>query len=423
MAPGTLTIMPEVPGAIEARQTCPPCRRRRGPAVVRIGLFVVGWLIVAVLGLIALLRLLAWDSLEPLIVLDALSLIVYLPAWVVAVGALIARRWWLAAAAVVVVAAQLTFVAPGLLAAAPVPEWTRHAPVVRVFDANIDKSLRFEAGYVQAVEQYRPDVVTLEEFTPPAQQAMAASGVLARFPYRCSAPAYGATGFLIASRLRLTGCRVRTVWWDGQWTPYMVEATLSSPGGPVALRLVHTLAPFPAYWREWSAALAAVGRSVRASGDSRMLMVGDFNATWGNSGFVALLHDGLTDGAAARGKATDMTWPNGAVIPPFVRIDHVLTGARLAATRAGVLRERLAGLLPLVSGEEAARPAAPAGSPPGDCLAVLDAVTRGLRRFPGMAGLAAHEAAAHLSAALWLAPPVPSVRFNTSLPAVAAIAV
>ena len=113
----------------------------------------------------------------------------------------------------------------------------------------------------------------------------------------------------------------------------MVQATLWSPGGPVALRVVHTLAPLPAYWREWSAALAAVGRSVGASSDSRMLMVGDFNATWGNSGFVALLHDGLTDGAAARGQATDMTWPNGAVVPPFARIDHVLTGARLAVTQ------------------------------------------------------------------------------------------
>ena len=94
-----------------------------------------------------------------------------------------------------------------------------------------------------------------------------------------------------------------------------------------------------------------------------------------------------------------------------------------SASRAGVLRERLAGLLPQVSGEEAARPAAPSGSPPGDCLAVLDAVTRGLRRFPGMAGLAACEAAAHLSAALWLAPGVPSLRFNTSLLPVAVKAV
>jgi len=307
---------------------------------MRVGLLVVGWLIVAVLGLVALLRLVAWDSVEPLIVLDALNLIVYLPAWVVAVGALIARRWWLAAAAAVIVAAQLAFAVPELLAAAPVPTWARHAPVVRVFDANIDKSLHFEAGYVRAIEQARPDLISLEEFTPAALQDMAASGVLASYPYRCSAPAYGATGFLVASRLRLTGCQVQSLtgcqvppwFWDDRCAPYMVEATLWSPGGPVALRVVHTLAPLPSYWREWSAALAAVGQSVRSSGDSRMLMVGDFNATWGNSGFAALLHDGLTDGAAARGKATGMTWPNGAVVPPFVRIDHVLTGARLAVT-------------------------------------------------------------------------------------------
>ena len=170
--------MPDVAGAIKAGEDCPP-RRRRGPAVVRGGLLVAGWLIVAVLGLVALLRLVAPDSAEPLIVLDALTLIVYLPAWVVAAGALIARRWWLAAAAVVIVAAQLAFAAPELLAAAPLPAWARHAPAVRVFDANIDKSLRFQVGYLRAIEQDRPDLITLEELTPPALQAMAASGVLA----------------------------------------------------------------------------------------------------------------------------------------------------------------------------------------------------------------------------------------------------
>ena len=186
---------------------------------------------------------------------------------------------------------------------------------------------------MRAIEQDRPDLVTLEEFTPPALQSMVASGVLASFPYRCVAPTLGATGFLIASRLRLTGCQVRTVALER----YNGCRTWSRPPcGRQAGRLpCASCIPwrrFPAYWREWSAALAAVGRSVRAGGASNMLMVGDFNATWGNSGFVALLHDGLTDGAAARGKATDMTWPNGAVVPPFVRIDHVLTGARLAVT-------------------------------------------------------------------------------------------
>ena len=328
--------MPKATQTVEAGEGYPP-RPNRARAVVQVGLLVMGWLIVAALGLVALLRLVAWDSLQPLIVLDALTQVVYLPAWVVAVGALIMRRWWLALAAVIILAAQLAFVAPELLAAAPVPAWTRHGPVVRVFDANIDKSYHFEAGYVRAIEQDRPDLITLEEFTPPALHSMAASGVLASFPYQCVAPTYGATGFLVASRLRMTACRVRTVTFEGQWTPYMVEATLWSPGGPVALRVVHTLAPFPAYWREWSAVLAAVGRSVRASGDSRLLMVGDFNATWGNRGFAALLHDGLTDGAAARGEAVGMTWPNGAVVPPFVRIDHVLTGARLAVTQIAAM--------------------------------------------------------------------------------------
>jgi endonuclease/exonuclease/phosphatase (EEP) superfamily protein YafD len=61
-------------------------------------------------------------------------------------------------------------------------------------------------------------------------------------------------------------------------------------------------------------------------------MIGDFNATWGNAGFAALVDRGLTDAAAARGDAVDMTWPNGAVVPTFVRIDHILTGSQLAVT-------------------------------------------------------------------------------------------
>jgi endonuclease/exonuclease/phosphatase family metal-dependent hydrolase len=322
--------MPTIARVVEGGEAHPP--HRRWPAVVRAGLLVVGWLIVAILGLVAFLRLVAWDSVQPLIVLDALTLVIYLPAWIVAAGALIARRWWLTAAAVVVIAAQVAFAAPELSAASSVPTWAERAPAVRVFDANVDKSLRFQTGYARIIERDRPDLITLEEFTPPAMRSMAASGLLADFPYRCAAPAYGATGFLIASRMRLTGCQVRSVLWEGQWAPYMVEATWWSPGGPVALRLVHTLAPLPVSWREWAAALAAIDQSLHASGTSGMLMIGDFNSTWNNHGFAALLHDGLTDAAAARGKAIDMTWPNGALIPSFVRIDHLLTGAHLAAT-------------------------------------------------------------------------------------------
>ena len=324
--------MPQAPGAVEGREACLPRRRARKRTVIGVVLLAVGWLIVAVLALGALLRLVAWIRLSHW--WCSMLLLWSSPAgWVVAASALIARRWWLGVAAAVVVAAQLVFVMPELAAATPLPTWAQRAPAVRVFDANIDSSQDFYAGYVQGIEQDRPDLVTLEEFTPSALNAMSVSGVLARFPYRCAAPVYGAAGFMVASRLRLTGCRVETVSWNGESVPYMVEATFWSPAGPVALRVVHTLAPFPAYWRKWSAALAAVDQSVHASDDARMLMIGDFNATWDDAGFATLLANGLTDGAAARGKAIDMTWPNGAIVLPFVRIDHMLTGTRLAVTQ------------------------------------------------------------------------------------------
>ena len=326
--------MAEGTSAIEAERTNPPRRgrRRRAARIAGVGLLAMSWLIVGVLGLAAVLRLVSWDSIEPFAVIDALTLVIYLPAWVVAAGALFARRWWLAAVAVVIVVAQVLFVLPELTAAAPVPAWARHAPVLRIFDANTDDAPRFYPGYVQAIEHDRPDLVTLEEFEPSAWRGMQASGVLAQFPHQCAAPQEGAIGFALVSRYPLTGCHEQTVLFGGWRVPYMVDATLWTPSGPVTLRLVHTLAPLPSSFQEWKAALAAVDRSVSADGTSRMLMIGDFNASWDSKGFAALLHDGLTDGAAARGKATEMTWPNGAIVPPFVRIDHVLTGSHLAVT-------------------------------------------------------------------------------------------
>jgi hypothetical protein len=94
--------------------------------------------------------------------------------------------------------------------------------------------------------------------------------------------------------------------------------------------------------------------------------------------------------------------------------------SRFAVHAAG-LREQVRRLLPLVSREEAARPLVPSGSPAGECLAVLEAVTAGLRERPGLAAVSAHEVAAHLSGGLWLAPPVPVLEFSMTLFAVAAV--
>jgi endonuclease/exonuclease/phosphatase family metal-dependent hydrolase len=295
-------------------------------------LVLVGWVIVALLAVVAVMRLVAWDAIEPFAVANALTMLIYLPAWVVAALGAVCRRWLLAAAACVLVAAQLVFVAPELMAATPVPTWARNGWKFRLFDANVDQSEEFLHGYSHAITQFRPDIVAMEEFTPGSLRQLQRSGVLDQFHFRCLAPRYGPSGFLVASRLSMRRCQIRRIRWKGRSTAFMVSATVDTPEGPLQLRVVHTLAPFPAYWQAWAAALRAIDAAVRAGSTRRLLMVGDFNATWNNRGFSALLDDGLTDAAAARGQAFAMTWPNGAAIPPFVRIDHILTGKRLVVT-------------------------------------------------------------------------------------------
>ena len=92
------------------------------------------------------------------------------------------------------------------------------------------------------------------------------------------------------------------------------------------------------------------------------------------------------------------------------------------AGRAGVLREGLMALRPLAAGPGAARALVPAGSAAGDCLTALEAVTAGLRRFPALAAVTAHEVAAHLTAGRWLAPAVPALSINTTWDAAGVIA-
>jgi len=89
------------------------------------------------------------------------------------------------------------------------------------------------------------------------------------------------------------------------------------------------------------------------------------------------------------------------------------------ASRAGQLRQALTGLLPLI--DPAGRVVAPAGSPAGDALAALEAVTAGLRSRFGLDTVTAHEVAAHLTGGLLLAPALPGLAINTTLFPVAAV--
>jgi hypothetical protein len=107
----------------------------------------LGWLIVAFLGLIVFVRIVAWDKWPFFAELDAAVEVLFLPAWLVLLGSLFGKRWWLAGGAVLICAAQVAYVAPELLASSPVPAAVRSEPTIRLFDANVAQWNYSMSGY------------------------------------------------------------------------------------------------------------------------------------------------------------------------------------------------------------------------------------------------------------------------------------
>jgi endonuclease/exonuclease/phosphatase (EEP) superfamily protein YafD len=292
----------------------------------------LGWLVLAVLALVVLARAAAWDEWRSFADVDAAVEVLFLPAWLVLFGALLRRRWWLAGAAVLLCAAQVVYVAPEVAASTPVPAGAWSEPSIRLFDANVQQDNLSMAGYIVQLRSYRPDVVALEETKPWDWTQLTSSGVLRRLPYRFTVTCCGSRGFIVASRYPLGHGTVTYV--DG--LAYLIRFSLAVPEGTVPFWVVHTTAPFNTgwnNWNQWNQELEGVQRQLVRLHPRPLLMVGDFNASWGNRGFRAILTTGVTDAAAARGQPFDFTWTQRwAPLPPLIRIDHVITAGDITVT-------------------------------------------------------------------------------------------
>ena len=300
-------------------------RRSRSARLV----VIVAWVVVGVLWITTLARLVAWDRWEVFAVLDALTLVLYLPALPIAVIAAWRRHWALAGASAVMILAQIVFVAPEISAATPLPHGLGGAVALRVFDANVYQSNPSMAGYAREIRQDRPDVVTLEEASPFDLQQLISRHALTHLPYQFWNGARGSRSLVIASRYVLGPTVDSSV--DG--IPFLARTSVDLPRGRLALWIVHTTAVIDPGVRQWNDELDGVYRLLRSVRPRPLLVVGDFNATWSNRGFRAILSTGLTDAAAARGEDFAMTWSQLTFpLPPLIRIDHVLSGPGVVVT-------------------------------------------------------------------------------------------
>jgi endonuclease/exonuclease/phosphatase family metal-dependent hydrolase len=293
---------------------------------------VVLWVVVAALGVVAAMRLVAWDSFDIFVILNSVTAFIYLPAWIVVVVAGVGRRYVLAVAALVIVVLQILFMLPELTAAEPVPAWATTAPAIKLFDANVYAYNHSMAGYATEIEADQPQLLTMEEAVPTLVDQLKASGSLANLPYTVQVKRYDPHAFFIASKYPLTGVSVSYLY----GAPLIVKMTMQLPSGPHAVWVVHTTGPTPQSFAQWKGQVADIDQQVRRRGPAGLLLVGDFNSTWGNKGFRQILAAGMTDGAAARARPFQMTWSQTKpIIPPVVRIDHVVTGPGVAVTAIG----------------------------------------------------------------------------------------
>jgi endonuclease/exonuclease/phosphatase (EEP) superfamily protein YafD len=310
----------------QRRRRRPQRRRRRLP----LWLGIIGWIVTIPLGVVAFMRFVAWDDIQIFAVFNTVSVFLYLPAWIVAAVAGIGRRYVLAAGALLVVVAQLFIVLPEFTAAQPAPRWAATAPSISLLDANVYylNGTRM-VGYASEIKQYQPQLLTMEEATPYDARELEHSGALSNLPYHYEVSLFNPKAFFVASKYPLSGSTV--IYFDG--LPLIVQTTVHLPSGPLPLWVVHTTAPITVSFGEWKGALNLIATLVKKRGPHGLLLVGDFNATWGSKAFRAILDTGMTDGAAARGRAFGMTWSQTKrPLPPVVRIDHVLTGPGVAVT-------------------------------------------------------------------------------------------
>jgi endonuclease/exonuclease/phosphatase (EEP) superfamily protein YafD len=214
-----------------------------------------------------------------------------------------------------------------------------------VFDANVNVANGDVAGYAAEVRHDRPELVILQETTPTFLAALDATGAVADLPYRITAVRTDPFAAAMISRWPLTEDDIMA----NGGRPFLLRATVRVGETDVRIFGVHAVAAVAGDREGWIEDLRMVRRAVAV--ESRpVLVVGDFNATWNHRAFRALLDEGLTDAAAARGRPFQMTWPRDlGWVPPLTRIDHVLTTDGLVVTRIGVGEGRGSDHRPLIA--------------------------------------------------------------------------
>ena len=235
---------------------------------------------------------------------------------------LLVRHWIAAiatgAAALALAAVVAPRVIPDSQPSASGPELTVLSVNLYVGQANLDY-------VIDLVEEHEPDLLSVQELTPGAADALAEAGLETLLPYTVLEPDELAVGTGLYSAHPME--RIDTVGRDGIFYQIGAEVDLGD-GETMRFMAVHTAAPaHPERVPLWEEDFADMPRP---DGGAPWVLAGDFNATLDHDNMRDLLADGYTDAAEATGGGLHATWQpiegriGGLVKPPAVALDHVL---------------------------------------------------------------------------------------------------
>ena len=292
-----------------------------------------GWALVGPPATVAVARLSRRESTTSVLMAEAVGPLLVVPAiGAVGAGALLRRRrlTGVAAAATVLHLAWLAselWQARGARPAGSRKGQQGGGARMRLFSANVLFTNADLGGIAAEVGDADPDVVILQEVSPPTVAGLERAGILDRFPYRSLNPRPDPLGTAILSRYPLDEVAPCVI----AGMP-MARATVVVGDHRVCLYNVHTRAPFgPGGVTLWRAQLEALADVAGTGGkEYPLILAGDFNAGSGHRPFRTVLAAGMRDAHMARRRWWATTWPTDIrLTPPFARIDHVLVSPHL----------------------------------------------------------------------------------------------
>ncbi len=222
--------------------------------------------------------------------------------------------------AVAGLAVHVWWFAPQVVGSGPEP--AEGAERITVMNANLYEGRADGQQVVDAVRDNHVDILVLEEITPDLLEEMDAAGLAELLPERVGHPDYMVAGTMILANRPLTDhVRLRTDFqgWEAKY-------------GTITVLGVHPVAPVdPAGWRADHAAILR-----QAEADDADLIIGDMNATPDHDVMRRLDDAGFRDAGEVSNEGWQPTWPANHVgilplLPPLVRIDHVLIGHSMAS--------------------------------------------------------------------------------------------